>query len=135
MWYRNTRLKTGYSHACRRENIGCSVDSNLRSFSTHMPNVHMCSLNPVSARVWEAGLRQHWPKWIKKCSTFSTVNKQESVESEQMESVGLPRAEVIKRLRERGHPILLYAENELQSFKRLRRIEIQEPEANRVSNT
>lgn len=45
----------------------------------------------------------------------------------------LPRTEVIKRLRERGHPIWLFGESEAQSFKRLRRIEIQEPEANRVS--
>lgn len=47
----------------------------------------------------------------------------------------MPRAEVIKRLRERGHPILLYGESEVQAFKRLRRIEIQEPEANRVRYT
>lgn len=57
-------------------------------------------------------------------------NKQET-EREQTESVSLPRTEVVKRLRERGHPILLFGESELQSFKRLRRIEIQEPEANR----
>lgn len=60
-----------------------------------------------------------------------SANKQET-EREQTESVSLPRTEVIKRLRERGHPILLFGESELQSFKRLRRIEIQEPEANRV---
>ncbi|XP_046967156.1 pre-mRNA-splicing factor 18 [Vanessa cardui] len=58
------------------------------------------------------------------------VNKVEN-EKEQTESVSLPRFEVIKRLRERGHPISLFGESELQSFKRLRRIEIQEPEANR----
>lgn len=52
-------------------------------------------------------------------------------DAENTEIVGLPRTEVIKRLRERGHPIWLFGENELQSFKRLRRIEIQEPEANR----
>ncbi|XP_049871146.1 DNA helicase MCM9 [Pectinophora gossypiella] len=59
------------------------------------------------------------------------ANKQDTNETEQKESVALPRAEVIKRLRERGHPILLYGESEVQAFKRLRRIEIQEPEANR----
>ncbi|KAM3966887.1 pre-mRNA processing factor 18 [Aphomia sociella] len=59
------------------------------------------------------------------------LTKQEKSETEHSEIVSLPRAEVIKRLRERGHPILLYGENEMQSFKRLRRIEIQEPEANR----
>ncbi|KAI5644524.1 prp18 domain-containing protein [Phthorimaea operculella] len=60
-----------------------------------------------------------------------TVSKSDTPESEQTESAALPRAEVIKRLRERGHPILLFAETELQAFRRLRRIEIQEPEANR----
>lgn len=59
------------------------------------------------------------------------ANKLESSETES-ESAALPRTEVIKRLRERGHPILLYGESEVQAFKRLRRIEIQEPEANRV---
>ncbi|XP_045535483.1 pre-mRNA-splicing factor 18 [Papilio machaon] len=58
------------------------------------------------------------------------VNKQEN-ESKQTESATLPRTEVVKRLRERGHPITLFGENEVQSFRRLRRIEIQEPEANR----
>ncbi|XP_037296918.1 pre-mRNA-splicing factor 18 [Manduca sexta] len=57
--------------------------------------------------------------------------KQDNKEMEHTETVSLPRTEVVKRLRERGHPILLFGENELQSFKRLRRIEIQEPEANR----
>lgn len=59
--------------------------------------------------------------------------KKQEAENEQSESVSLPRAEVIKRLRERAHPIILFGESELQSFKRLRRIEIQEPEANRVN--
>ncbi|CAH0399205.1 unnamed protein product [Chilo suppressalis] len=59
------------------------------------------------------------------------ISKQEQNEIDQSESVTLPRTEVIKRLRERGHPILVFGENEVQSFRRLRRIEIQEPEANR----
>lgn len=60
-------------------------------------------------------------------------DKQDTNETEQTETICLPRTEVIKRLRERGHPIWLFGESEVQSFKRLRRIEIQEPEANRVS--
>jgi pre-mRNA-splicing factor 18 len=44
----------------------------------------------------------------------------------------LPRLEVIRKLRERGHPILLFAESEMDSFKRLRRCEILEPEVNKV---
>lgn len=43
----------------------------------------------------------------------------------------LPRIEVIRRLRERCEPILLYGESELDAFKRLRQSEISEPEINR----
>ncbi|KAG1654293.1 Pre-mRNA-splicing factor 18 [Nymphon striatum] len=43
----------------------------------------------------------------------------------------LLRKEVIKRLRERNEPILLFGESELDAFKRLRRLEIIEPEVNR----
>lgn len=43
----------------------------------------------------------------------------------------LSRKEVIKRLRERGEPILLFAETDLEAFKRLRKCEILEPEINK----
>ena len=45
--------------------------------------------------------------------------------------VMMKRKEVIKRLRERSQPILLFGESEAESFKRLRQLEIQEPEVNR----
>ena len=44
----------------------------------------------------------------------------------------LPRKEVIRRLRDRNEPILLFGETELVAFKRLRKLEISEPEINRV---
>ena len=47
------------------------------------------------------------------------------------EHLMLPRHEVIKRLRERGEPILLYGESEIEAFKRLRKCEILEPEVNK----
>ncbi|XP_055380043.1 pre-mRNA-splicing factor 18 [Condylostylus longicornis] len=43
----------------------------------------------------------------------------------------LPRHEVIRRLRERGEPILLFGESDVESFKRLRQSEISQPESNR----
>jgi len=43
----------------------------------------------------------------------------------------LSRREVIRRLRERGEPILLYGETEEEASKRLRKLEILEPEVNR----
>ncbi|CAF4901022.1 unnamed protein product [Pieris macdunnoughi] len=67
---------------------------------------------------------------IAKSEKAETVKNQYN-ESEQNENASLPRYEVIKRLRERGLPISLFGESELQSFKRLRRIEILEPEANK----
>ncbi|KAL7024087.1 hypothetical protein ACKWTF_012900 [Chironomus riparius] len=48
-----------------------------------------------------------------------------------MEILSLPRSEVIRKLRERGEPILLYAESEVDSCHRLRRLEISAPEVNR----
>ena len=45
----------------------------------------------------------------------------------------LPRKEVLRRLRDRNEPILLFGENEIEAFKRLRKLEISEPEINRVS--
>ena len=44
----------------------------------------------------------------------------------------LPRKEVIRRLRDRCEPILLFGESEIEAFSRLRRLEISEPEINRV---
>ncbi|KAM0725368.1 Pre-mRNA-splicing factor 18 [Formica fusca] len=43
----------------------------------------------------------------------------------------LSRQEVIRRLRERGEPILLFGESEIEAFKRLRKCEILEPEVNK----
>ena len=45
--------------------------------------------------------------------------------------VVLARSEVIRKLRERCEPILLFGESELDAFKRLRQSEISEPEINR----
>ncbi|KAL1505174.1 hypothetical protein ABEB36_004796 [Hypothenemus hampei] len=43
----------------------------------------------------------------------------------------LPRTEVVNKLRDRGEPILLFGEAEIDAFKRLRTIELLEPEINR----
>ncbi|XP_037027114.1 pre-mRNA-splicing factor 18 [Bradysia coprophila] len=42
----------------------------------------------------------------------------------------LPRLEVIKRLRDRGEAIMLFGEDELDAFRRLRHLEITQPEVN-----
>lgn len=43
----------------------------------------------------------------------------------------LPRVEVIRKLRERGEPILLFGETEHDACKRLRKLEINAPEINK----
>ncbi|ENN82412.1 hypothetical protein HUJ04_008212 [Dendroctonus ponderosae] len=43
----------------------------------------------------------------------------------------VPRQEVINKLRDRGEPILLFGESEIDACKRLRKCELLEPEVNR----
>lgn len=43
----------------------------------------------------------------------------------------LNRKEVIRRLRERGEPVLLFSETEIEAYKRLKQLELLEPELNR----
>lgn len=40
----------------------------------------------------------------------------------------LPRAEVVRRLRARGHPVTLFGESEKDALARLRKLEIEQPE-------
>ncbi|CRK94619.1 CLUMA_CG008119, isoform A, partial [Clunio marinus] len=47
------------------------------------------------------------------------------------ELMKLPRSEVIRKLRERGEPILLFGESEMDACHRLRQLEISAPEVNR----
>ncbi|XP_059610619.1 pre-mRNA-splicing factor 18 [Phlebotomus argentipes] len=56
------------------------------------------------------------------CVTSTDVTSEHSI---------LPRPEVIRRLRERCEPILLFGETENEAFRRLRQCEITEPEINR----
>lgn len=55
-----------------------------------------------------------------------------SKEDSEGKNVTLSRSEVIKRLRERGEPILMFGESEIDTFSRLRRCEMLEPEINKV---
>lgn len=68
-------------------------------------------------------------------TTPSNTNQQseESVTDSSSEHL-LSRQEVIRRLRERTEPILLFGESEIEAFKRLRKCEILEPEVNKVKH-
>ena len=79
-------------------------------------------------------------KSLSDCSSTSKEKKAKSIGSASLsgksnedmdEGPELPRTEVIRRLREREEPILFFGEQELDAFKRLRRLEILEPEVNR----
>ncbi|XP_050536886.1 pre-mRNA-splicing factor 18 [Daktulosphaira vitifoliae] len=80
-------------------------------------------------------------EYLKKCSvkieglenpvenqTFGVGDQSSSTTSEKHT---LSRKEVVRRLRERGEPIMLFGESELDSFKRLRKSELAEPESNK----
>ena len=69
---------------------------------------------------------------IIRCKQLSFSLDPESNDTETDKQI-LPRKEVIRRLRERGEPILLFGETEIQAFKRLRKCEISEPELNKVT--
>lgn len=48
-----------------------------------------------------------------------------------VELMNLSRSEVIRKLRERGEPIMLYGESDMDACSRLRQLEISAPEVNR----
>lgn len=55
-------------------------------------------------------------------------------EKEEFEKKILPRHEVVRRLRERGEPIRLFGETDLECYKRLNMIETSEPKENGMRN-
>jgi hypothetical protein len=63
---------------------------------------------------------------------YSFIFTGENVADDSSDHATLPRRDVVRRLRERGEPITLFGETELDAFRRLRRSEILEPEVNKV---
>jgi len=61
----------------------------------------------------------------------SNSNQQQPSDGSNTETHSLPRKEVIKRLRDRCEPVLLFGETEFEAFTRLRKLEILEPEINK----
>lgn len=68
---------------------------------------------------------------IHKANTSSRTDAENAMIADNSQNI-LPRAEVVRKLRERGEPILQFGESEDDAFKRLRRLEILEPEVNKV---
>jgi len=73
------------------------------------------------------------PEEIAKLKLIKFISNQSgpstSSKSDTQEERILPRKDVIKRLRERNEPIILFGESEIDAFKRLRKLEILEPDA------
>ncbi|XP_025833985.1 pre-mRNA-splicing factor 18 [Agrilus planipennis] len=72
-------------------------------------------------------ISEHCVSSVKSSEGFSGSLSNE----DNLDRSGLPRHEVIARLRDRGEPILLFGETELDAFRRLRKCEILEPEMNK----
>ncbi|XP_012692828.1 pre-mRNA-splicing factor 18 isoform X2 [Clupea harengus] len=71
------------------------------------------------------------PKAPEAKASSSSNPKLELEMAEERLPMTLSRQEVIRRLRERGEPIRLFAESDYDGFQRLRKIEIQAPEVNK----
>lgn len=78
---------------------------------------------------------QHCPKQSNfkqfSCFLFTDVESPERSSDTVNKIADIPRNEVIRKLRERCEPILLFGESEHDSCKRLRQLEISAPEINR----
>jgi len=80
----------------------------------------------------EEYFKRHRPKAedVKRLTELSegTSKSNDGADEKEEEILPLPRIEVVRRLRERLEPIVLFGETEQQALKRLRAIEINEPD-------
>ncbi|XP_019871019.1 pre-mRNA-splicing factor 18 [Aethina tumida] len=67
---------------------------------------------------------------VKEETNKVTTSNTDSASEADVQS-NLPFKEVMARLRDRGEPIILFGETELDTFKRLRKLELLEPEVNK----
>ncbi|KAG8190565.1 hypothetical protein JTE90_014043 [Oedothorax gibbosus] len=79
---------------------------------------------------------EYWQKHCSQKDENEIIEKErqraeeQSLKSKEVEGT-LPRKEVVRRLRDRQEPVILFGESELEAFQRLRRLEILEPEVDR----
>nr|CAG4647797.1 EOG090X03WO [Moina brachiata] len=84
----------------------------------------------------EEYLKKHSNTIIISTADGAGSSKQADAESQVLVEDGvavavLPRKEVIRRLRDRNEPVILFGESDIEAFRRLRKLEISEPEINR----
>lgn len=83
------------------------------------------------AKQEEEYLKKYASEQSNSASSDSPTQTSSQKADEASDHATLSRKEVVRRLRERGEPILLFGETELESFHRLRKCEILEPEVNK----
>jgi pre-mRNA-splicing factor 18 len=82
----------------------------------------------------EEYIQKHLSKVVQPSLASTSVSKDEAVPSSKdphADLMKLPRSEVIRKLRERGEPVMLFGESEFDACGRLRQLEISAPEVNR----
>ncbi|XP_066992868.2 pre-mRNA-splicing factor 18 [Anabrus simplex] len=95
------------------------------------PNKKFFKRAELVAKEEEEYFKRYGTKHTEVQSNGSRISQDGDTPDDRPDHVTLPRREVVRRLRERGEPILLFGETEVDAFKRLRRSEILEPEVNK----
>lgn len=86
------------------------------------------------AKEKEEYIQKHLSKVIQPSQASTSESKDEAVPSSSdphADLMKLTRSEVIRKLRERGEPVMLFGETEMDACCRLRQLEISAPEVNR----
>ncbi|KAK2710512.1 hypothetical protein QYM36_011892 [Artemia franciscana] len=92
------------------------------------PNKKYFRRADLVAKQEEDYLKRHGLSTTKRGEDVGNEKDVCAAKEEDVEASELPRKEVMRRLRDRNEPITLFGELEIDSFRRLRRLEIQEPE-------
>ena len=74
-------------------------------------------------------LQKYWFTYILHCTYFSLELKDKKIEEGLNAIPTLPKSEIVKRLRERGQPILLFGETLINACERLKQVEMDAPDA------
>merc|ERR1719216_3040 len=100
------------------------------------PNKKYFKRGDLAEKQREEYIAKHAPnieelKKIKEANPESSHKRVEDkkTEDELAATPNLPKAELVKRLRERGHPILLFGETLTEACERLKQVEMDAPDA------
>ena len=74
-------------------------------------------------------LQKYWFTYMLHCTYFSLELKDKKIEEGLNAIPTLPKSEIVKRLRDRGQPILLFGETLINACERLKQVEMDAPDA------